>query len=217
MNNYFYFGINYRLQIYISNRILPQYKMLDKAHGIEHIEYVIARSVKLAKKYKLNVDMMYCIAAFHDIGMLINREGHENYGAEILKTDEIICKLFNSHQIEIMQCAIKEHRASYKGMYTSIYSKAVSEADRSFDIYLMTKRSIAYGISKFPQYSYEQHYKRTYEYLKGKYGENGYSRMVLYFEEDAGKLEHVQEILKDEITFRKIFYICYKKCTEGNK
>ena len=41
--------------------------------------------------------------------------------------------------------------------------------------------------------------------------------MVLYFEEDAGKLEHVQEILKDEITFEKIFYICYNKCTEGNK
>lgn len=44
-----------------------------------------------------------------------------------------------------MKAAIREHRASYIGTYTSIYSRIISQADRSFDIFLMTKRSIKYG------------------------------------------------------------------------
>lgn len=210
----FYLGVKFKLQIYILNNIIPKYRKLDKAHGIKHIEYVIKRSIVLARNYRLDLNMAYCIAAFHDIGMLEDRIGHEEYGAEILENDSLIKKQFNREQIDIMKYAIKEHRASYKGKYTSIYSKVISEADRSFDIYLMTYRSIAYGMAKFPSYSYEQHFNRTYDYLKRKYGKDGYARMVLYYEPDAGKLEQIRQILESRDMFSKVFNECYKKCIE---
>lgn len=210
----YYIGVKLGLQIYISSKIIPMYKNLDKAHGIEHIAYVINRSIKLAKVYRLDINMMYCIAAFHDIGMIKNRLGHEILGAEILGTDNYINRFFSIHQIETMKSAINEHRASYKGAFTSVYSKAISEADRSFDIFLMTYRSIAYGMDKYPEYTFEQHFDRTYDYLQKKYGKNGYSRMVLYYEPDSLKIEQIQRVLDNREMFREVFVECYRKCVE---
>ena len=207
-------GVKLGLQIYIRKNIIPKYRRLDRAHSINHIEYVIKRSMDLAKTYKLDSDMMYCVAAFHDIGMLINRLGHEEYGADILENDVYIKKVFNVEQIQIMKLAVKEHRASYKGEYSSVYSKAISEADRSYDIFLMTYRSIAYGMAKYPDYSYAEHYERTYDYLRRKYGKDGYSRMVLYYEPDMKKIEQIQKVLDSSEMFIEVFNECYRRCLE---
>lgn len=204
-----YKDVNLKLQIYILKKILPQYKQLDAAHNKKHIKYVISRSVKIAKFYGQDVNMAYCIAAFHDIGMLYGRKQHELRGADIIANDNEIKKLFNLDQMKKMMAAIKEHRASYKGSYTSIYSQIISQADRSFDINLMVERSLKFGIAYFPDYSYEQHYQRTYKYLKQKYGREGYVHMVLDYMPDLQRIEKIQKIIEDRKAFRLIFDSCY--------
>lgn len=198
-----------RLQIYVLRNIIPHYKKLDAAHNKKHIRYVIRRSLAIAKEYNADANMAYCIAAFHDIGMLEGREQHETRGAEKIDTDKVITRLFDSTQIELIKAAIREHRASYAGTYTSIYSRIISQADRSFDIFLMTERSIKYGERYFSDYSYEQHYERTYKYLKKKYGREGYAHMVLEYLPDEKKIGNIQNILDDEKQFRIVFDKCY--------
>lgn len=208
-------NVNLRLQIYVLRNILPQYKKLDAAHNKMHIQYVIRRSLAIAKEYNADANMVYCIAAFHDIGMLEGREQHEVWGAEKINADKVITHLFSSKQMELMKAAIREHRASYIGTYTSIYSRIISQADRSFDIFLMTKRSIKYGKRYFPDYSYEQHYNRTYKYLKKKYGREGYAHMVLEYLPDEKKIDKIQNILDDEKQFRIVFDKCYSAANKS--
>ena len=208
-------NVNLRLQIYVLRNILPQYKKLDAAHNKMHIQYVIRRSLAIAKEYNADANMVYCIAAFHDIGMLEGREQHEVWGAEKINADKVITHLFSSKQMELMKAAIREHRASYIGTYTSIYSRIISQADRSFDIFFMTKRSIKYGKRYFPDYSYEQHYNRTYKYLKKKYGREGYTQMVLEYLPDEKKIDKIQNILDDEKQFRIVFDKCYSAANKS--
>lgn len=176
---------------------------------------MIRRSLAIAKEYNADANMVYCIAAFHDIGMLEGREQHEVWGAEKINADKVITHLFSSKQMELMKAAIREHRASYIGTYTSIYSRIISQADRSFDIFLMTKRSIKYGKRYFPDYSYEQHYNRTYKYLKKKYGREGYAHMVLEYLPDEKKIDKIQNILDDEKQFRIVFDKCYSAANKS--
>lgn len=73
-------GINKQLQEYIENNILPIYKKNDSGHGIEHIEYVIKRSFEFATQFEnIDLNMVYVIAAFHDLAHHIDKDNHEYY------------------------------------------------------------------------------------------------------------------------------------------
>ena len=57
------------LRDYIEKNIFPIYQKNDKAHDINHIYYVIRRSLIFAHQLDdIDDDMVYTIAAFHDIG-----------------------------------------------------------------------------------------------------------------------------------------------------
>ena len=57
------------LKDYIGSEILPRYDAFDAAHRRDHVDYVISCSLELAKHYGLDMDMVYVIAAYHDIGL----------------------------------------------------------------------------------------------------------------------------------------------------
>ena len=70
--------INANLKKYIEENIFPVYEKNEKAHGIEHIKYVIERSFKFAKKIpNADLNIVYTVAAFHDIGHHIDSKNHE--------------------------------------------------------------------------------------------------------------------------------------------
>ena len=54
---------------FIETSILPMYAAFDKAHNMEHVTRVIRRSLDLARRTGANINMVYAIAAYHDIGM----------------------------------------------------------------------------------------------------------------------------------------------------
>ena len=81
--------INSKLKEYIKNNIFQSYKRNDHGHDLEHIKYVIERSLKFASTVEnINYDMVYTIAAYHDIGHYIDAKNHEKISAEILEKDE---------------------------------------------------------------------------------------------------------------------------------
>ena len=201
--------LNKRLMMYIRSEILPQYSKCDQAHGEQHIEYVMDRSLKLAHHYKADCNLSYTIAAYHDIGMLVSREKHEIISGEILEQDSFIKNIFNKEQLGLMKEAIAEHRASYKGMPRTIYGKIISQADRNFDIEMIMFRAVSYGKMKYPEYTKQQHFERIYEYLQSKYSSSGYLRLWLEFEDDQIALDTLQTVLSRieelEIVFGKYY------------
>jgi len=88
-------NINPELEKYIKTQILPKYNENDNGHGIDHIIYVINRSLKFAKEIpNINYDMVYTIAAYHDIGHSIDAKNHEKVSSELLLKDEKLKKFF---------------------------------------------------------------------------------------------------------------------------
>ena len=61
------------LHEYIEQHILPRYAAFDKGHQRDHAQSVIQESMVLAKEHGADLDMAYTIAAFHDLGLEVNR------------------------------------------------------------------------------------------------------------------------------------------------
>ena len=77
-------NVNEELKRYIEQNIFPRYKLNDKGHQIEHINYVINRCYKLSKNMDIDNNMLYVIAAYHDIGYYVDYKNHEKVSAQIM-------------------------------------------------------------------------------------------------------------------------------------
>ena len=101
------------LEEYIQNNIFPIYNKNDQGHNLEHIKYVINRSIKFADTVpNINYNIVYTVAAYHDIGHHINPKQHELISAEIMYSDDKLKEFFNSEERIIIKEAIEDHRAS---------------------------------------------------------------------------------------------------------
>lgn len=198
--------LNSSLVEYVEREILPKYDANDLGHGIDHILYVIGRSFKFAKYVSdVNLDMVYTIAAYHDIGHSIDAKNHEIVSARVLREDVNLKKYFSEDDIQLMAEAVEDHRASLESEPRSIYGKIVSSADRNTLIEVPLKRTYSYRIEHFPNFSLEQIIEESREHLQKKFGKFGYANEKMYFEDKEynGFLEEIALLLEDRELFRK--------------
>ena len=184
--------------------------LFDKAHNIEHVDKVINNSMSIAKDLKVNINMVYVIAAYHDIGLIKGCDNHEKTSAEFLLLDSKLKDWFSEDEIRIMSEAVEDHRASSSCEPRSIYGKIVSEADRDIDYITILTRTIQYSLDNFPNYTYTQHFTRTYEHIQDKYGENGYVKLWLDTAINRKNLQVIRNVIANiEIftaDFERIYY-----------
>ncbi len=189
--------LNEELVEYIKNEIFPLYDRNEFAHGINHIKTVIRRSLELADGYDVDFNIVYTVAAYHDLGHFIDRKRHEIISAEIFMKDENIKRWFADEQRMVIKEAIEDHRASCNHVPRTIYGKIVSTADRTIvDIDNTIKRSYTYGKKNYIGLSEEEQFDKVYEHLVEKYGERGYAKVYLEdkeFDEAVGKLRQALE------------------------
>lgn len=171
--------VNQKLVDYIEKNIFPLYKRNDWAHQIWHIREVIERSLKLAKNYSVNEDMVYVIAAFHDLGCYIGHENHEEISAQLMMKDGFIRKYFSDEDIRTMGEAIVDHRGSLEYEPRSIYGKIISSADRFTTIEGILRSTHSYTLEFFPEISWDEMVQRSYLYIKNKYGKGGYAKSYI--------------------------------------
>ena len=87
--------MNQELLHFIDKEVLPQYDHFDAAHQRDHALKVIEESMVLAQGYEVNPDMVYAIAAYHDLGLCEGRETHHLVSGTIVRNDERqICSRF---------------------------------------------------------------------------------------------------------------------------
>lgn len=202
--------LNPELVEYIEREILPKYDSNDPGHGMDHILYVMGRSFKFAKLVpNINLDMVYAIAAYHDIGHSIDAKNHEVVSAEILSNDVLLRKYFSEDEIKVMAEAVEDHRASMDGEPRSIYGKIVSSADRNTLIEVPLRRTYAYRVEHSPESSLEQIIQESREHLQKKFGREGYANKKMYFEdpEYSEFLTEMAELVDNE----EVFVMKYKK------
>lgn len=196
--------MNKELVQYIENDIFPLYNRNEEGHGINHIKAVLKRSLELAKNYDVDLDMVYTIASYHDLGHYIDRKTHEIISAEIFMKDEKIKQWFTDEQRKIIKEAIEDHRASSNHEPRTIYGKIISTADRTIiDIDNTIKRTYSYGKRNYIDLSEEEQIERVYQHLIEKYGENGYAKIYLEDKEFEDALHKLRQALSNKEEFIK--------------
>lgn len=198
------------LKEYIELNIIPQYNNFDKAHNIEHVTRVINNSMEIAKDYDVNIMMVYTIAAYHDLGLSVDRKTHHIVSAQILLEDNNLEKWFHRSEMEVMAQAIKDHRASSKTRPVSIYGLIISEADRDLDCDIIVRRTIEYGLSHYPNLSKEEHFLRMKEHIIEKYGSNGYINLWLNTALNQKRLQELIELSTNDKQLLEMFNKYYK-------
>ena len=172
------------LKDYIENVIFKEYEKNEIGHGINHIKYVIRRSLMFAKDIKnINLEMVYVVAAYHDIGHHIDAKNHEEISAGILLNDNKLKEFFNEEEINIMSIAVMDHRSSSDIIPRNIYGKIVSSADRNTSVDKTLERCYCYNKKHHSELTKEEIIEECRLFLLKKYGINGYARDKMYFED----------------------------------
>lgn len=193
------------LQRYVEEYIIPLYDHFDKAHQRDHVYMVIRQSLDLAAHMEVDRDMVYAIAAYHDIGLCEGREHHHEVSARMLLADTELRKWFSESQLQTMAEAVEDHRASSDHAPRSLYGRIVAEADRFIDPDTIIRRTVQYGLEHYPELDKEGHYQRTLQHLHEKYGRGGYLHLWFDNSPNAERLEKLRQMMEDEALLRQKF------------
>lgn len=203
------------LRTYIEEQILPRYDGFDAAHRRDHAETVIRQSLALAAGRDVREDMVYVAAAYHDTGLAEDRKTHHLVSGRIVRTDSRLREWFTEPEIEVMACAVEDHRASSDHAPRSIYGRIVAEADRVIDPDTIIRRTVQYGLDHYPELDREGHWQRTQEHLHRKYAEGGYLRLWFPDSPNAARLETLRAIIRDEPLLRRKFDTLFDRLTDS--
>jgi 8-oxo-dGTP pyrophosphatase MutT (NUDIX family) len=198
------YKIKLELIKYIEQIVNYHYNLNDKGHGVEHAKYVINRSFEFAYQVEsINLEMVYVIAAYHDVAHHIDAKNHETISAKMLMEDKKLKDFFTDEQIEIMSEAVEDHRSSMETEPRSIYGKIVSSADRNTSVEVTLKRCYSYNRRHFSELKESEIIEECRKFLLKKFGINGYARSKMFFDDKEYKkyLDDITDLALDSDKF----------------
>ena len=198
-------SINTEIEDYVERNIIPLYDRFDMAHQRDHVRIVMEQSMALAEQMDVDKEMVYVIAAYHDIGLCEGREHHHEVSAKLLLADDELRKWFSENQLHTMAEAVEDHRASSDHAPRSLYGRIVAEADRFIDPDTVVRRTIQYGMEHYPDLDKEGHYERMVQHLREKYGRGGYLHLWFDHSPNAERLEVLRQIIDDKEKLKQKF------------
>ena len=203
--------VNPSLIEYVEKEILPLYDSFDAAHQRGHARAVIEESMRLASFYEVNPNIVYATAAYHDTGLLIDRELHHIYSGKRIRSDRNLLQWFTEEEIETIAQAAEDHRASSKEEPRSIYGKIVADADKELQPINCIRRAVQYTSSHYPDLNEEEQYMRSARHLQEKYAEGGYMHLWLKESREAPFLSDLRSIINDEKRLREVIFQLMKE------
>lgn len=202
------------LVAFVETNVLPRYAAFDAAHNLSHVTGVIRRSLELVRTTGADINMVYVIAAYHDLGLSGPRAIHHLTGGRILAADARLKRWFSPEQIRVMSEAVEDHRASASHSPRSIYGKIVAEADRELEPSTVFTRIILYGLDHYPEMDKEGHWHRFVEHLDNKYSAHGYIKLWIRGSENERNLMLVRKLAADPKRLRLLFDELYGRLVE---
>ena len=204
-------NVSLDLMEFVEREILPKYVAFDKAHNMGHVTTVIRRSLEIARRAGADLNMSYVIAAYHDLGLSGPRAVHHITSGKILIADARLKRWFSPEQLKIMKDAVEDHRASASHAPRSIYGKIVAEADRDLEPMTVFRRTIQFGLSNYPEKSFEQQWQRFMEHMRNKYSEQGYIRLWMYGTPNEENLARIRRLINQPAELKEIFTKLYNE------
>ena len=190
---------------FVETNILPRYTEFDSAHNLEHVTRVIRNALELVRQTGADINMVYVIAAYHDLGMSGPRAVHHITGGRILATDARLKRWFSPEQIKIMKEAVEDHRASASHAQRSLYGKIIAEADRDIIPEVVFRRTIDYGLANYPELDREQQWQRFLQHMQEKYSAEGYIRLWIPGSQNERRLAELRAIIASPTLLRQHF------------
>ena len=197
--------MNKSLVEYIERSIIPMYDGFDAGHRREHVNAVVEEALRLAGYYDVDVDMVYTAAAYHDMGLSVDRKTHHLESGRIIREDRELKRWFSEEQIEIIAQAAEDHRASSDHEPRSIYGKIIAEADRQIIPESIILRTVQYGLDHYSELDKEGHWQRTCEHMAEKYDDGGYLRLWIPESRNADGLAKLRSIIHNKSRLRAMF------------
>lgn len=205
------------LSEYLHEKIIPIYQSFDPAHQIDHVLKVIDNSLKIAADYDVDLDMIYVVACYHDIGIKFGRDNHHLTGGLFLYEDDVLKQYFTEEKRKMMREAVEDHRASREYPPRSIYGKIIAEADRDISPEIVMKRTIQFGFKHYPSLQKDEHIDRAYQHILDKYGPNGYLTLWLDTEKNREGLKTIHQLLIDKPIMLKTLENLYENEKKRNQ
>lgn len=191
--------------------VAPFYAKNNKGHALDHAEDVIRDAVAIYETLEpgpiFDVKCAIIAAAYHDSALSLGRVGHESAAAKLVRARPCeLTRALTAEQLELCACACAEHRASYKGEYTSLLSAVVSAADRGrprSTMFLVQRLVNCFEAGR----TLEESTAIALKHLTGKYGTTGYARYPgLYRDLYAAELA-VQQAEVDQLTYADVLRV----------
>lgn len=199
--NYDKTNLNPDLVTYIETTIFPQYDLNEAGHGITHILNVINKSLKISKNYDVNLNIVYTVASYHDIGHHINKDEHEKISADLMIKDKNLAKFFSDSELNIIKTAIEDHRASSNTSPRNIYGKIVSAADKNMTIEDAIIRTYMYTKRHHPDFNKQEVLEEIYNHIEDKFGINGYAKVYIKDEDFENLKKETIALLSNKENF----------------
>ena len=200
---------------FVETNILPQYAQFDRAHNLEHVTRVIRNAMDLVRLTGADINMVYVIAAYHDLGMSGPRAVHHLTGGKILASDARLKRWFSAEHIKIMKEAVEDHLASASHSPRSLYGKIIAEADRDIVPEVVFQRTIEFGLANYPDLDDEQQWQRFAKHRDEKYSVNGYIRLWIPGSPNERRLNELRSIIAQPPLLRQHFDRLYKNTKQN--
>ncbi len=205
---------------YILKEIKPVYKNFDKAHSISHFNFVTKNCVEYAsellqKGIEVNLEIAFVVGALHDIGLSKGREGHAIASGKIVRENKKLKEFYFEDEIELIAQAVEDHSSHLEYEPRSVYGKIVADADRNNSVYLVFSRPIKYGLKHESKSNKQTHIDRVYEFVKNKFGRNGYVKYWLDIPQTTKEQQKVWSLLDDEGLCKTYISGLFDEITKG--
>lgn len=199
---------------FVEREILPRYNAFGHSHGIGHVQRVIKNALALVPATGADINMVYVIAAYHDLGMEGPRAIHHLTGGKILAADVRLRRWFSPEQLRIMKEAVEDHRASASHAPRSVYGMIVAEADRDLDPEVVFSRTVEYGLENYPELDRNGHWERFNTHMDNKYGLNGYVKLWIPNSPNEKRIKVLRDIIGDKARLHQVFDEIFDRLTQ---
>ena len=174
------------------------------SHGTNHIFNVMNLAEMLLQdniekfKNENEIKTLYMAIILHDCTRNIDKMEHEESAALFINVLMRYSMTFNAIisdnniDVNLMKEAIREHRASYKGEFSSPISELLSSADRGNPESLDDRITRSFNYAKEHGKNDHDAWMHAIDHMKEKFGRNGYQKLpkmyVDFFKDKIEKL-----------------------------
>lgn len=168
----------------LTAQLAKVYTLNDPAHQIKHFNAVELCGNVINERLDLGYDpkMIMLVAYLHDMFAWSRFNHHLLSHQYVMTTDlEIVTSLSDVERL-MVAAGCKEHRASYKGEFSCMFSELMNSADRELpgDVETMVKRAVQYRLKESNTLNYaaarDLVLPDAIAHIKEKFGIGGYAR-----------------------------------------